>query len=158
MLQPVAGLCRGFGNFDFDMPGCLRSDDAKRRMLHMDGETRLPDRQSEYCLVIGDGRRAELRFLGMKPVFNSGISDVTLGVPAEIIQFPGLCSYEVAVAVEIVFCRQPCAACATVKMFFVNQIAGDALRVEPDLRPQSLMKFFKHRSLLPRHRSASRRL
>jgi hypothetical protein len=47
-------------------------------------------------------------------------------------------------AIKIVFCRQPSADRATVKMFFMNQIAGDTLRVEPDLRCQSAMKFFKH--------------
>src|SRR5262245_28039153 len=94
-LQAGESLRGGFGDLDVGMSVYLRADDPKRRLPHVDDKTRLPDRQAEKRLVIGNCCRAELRFLGEESVFDAGIDRITLRRAAEILQLLGFRSYKV---------------------------------------------------------------
>ena len=61
------------------------------------------------------------------------------GVTVEAIQFLGLCSYQVTEFAEIVLGGMSCGTCIADEVPFVNEIASDSLRIEPDLRVQRLI-------------------
>src|SRR6266568_3780818 len=84
LLQPRQSLCRRPSNADLGMPSALRADDAKLLMLgiwvpHVDGKTRLPDRQAENRLVIGNCGRTELRFVSMDPILDASVDQAAFG-------------------------------------------------------------------------------
>jgi hypothetical protein len=133
----------------------LRADDAKLLMLgiwvpHVDGKTRLPDRQAENRLVIGNCGRTELQFVSVDPILDASVDQATFGAAAQIMQLLGFCSDKVREFSEILLRRASCAGGAAVEMLLVKEIAGDSVGIQPDFRRQIFMKYFEHSLLLHR--------
>jgi hypothetical protein len=131
------------------MSGCLRADDSKRCLLHVDGKARFPDRQAEKCLVIRDRRRVELRLLGKKPVFGARIDRISLRRETEILQLLGFRSYKRTKFPKIFLRSKLRGTRGADDRLLVSQIARDSLGVAYDLRPRRFIKFFEHHVGLP---------
>src|SRR4051812_36951163 len=139
-----------------------RGDDAVWVVLDVDGHARLPDREPEVGLVVGDGGRVELLLLGVDAELVARVDRLRLAVGGEVVERSGLDSEELGVLFQELLRDVLWRVRVRNDRRFRRQAANDSLLVGVDVRLSCRVVVLVHPSpfrspaaletLLPRRR------